>query len=439
MTDNLPRGLERSTDVASDDLEHALREMFSRSLTMPPTGADPAGRALRRARRIQRRRSAVGLTMAAVATVSVTVFAVQLAAPGPSEPVPLGDPFVPPSPMASPAVPPDPPASPAEALEIDVVADGVLRTAEGQLVDLSDLGRVVAAHRSADTWLMVTANPAGLWRVRAGSSPQPFLAEVDDLVLAPDARRVAWRQGDRLFAATVEADQLGTPELGPVAPGTRLVRFVGEGVLISRSMSAGNLGHSIWWPSEGTGELSSAESVTAVYGILPDGQTVVGQTTEVPGHDQSATPCLALFDRHLTPARAACDPVLSLGSSGVVSPDGRWLIANATPGSDVAGRPSDPFRGQALVVDLRTVFGPTPVVAALDFPLAGDVIWEEPDTMVHADRRGNIVRVRVRSVADGTVPQVEQLRAPADLPDGPLVLVRCGAATPTTAAVSSCR
>ncbi|TDB71020.1 hypothetical protein E1165_24155, partial [Micromonospora sp. KC723] len=66
-------GPKRPTVVRRDDLEDALWETFSRRVAAPaPLPADPAGSALRRARRIRRRRALTGLGLAVVATSALT-------------------------------------------------------------------------------------------------------------------------------------------------------------------------------------------------------------------------------------------------------------------------------------------------------------------------------------------------------------------------------
>ncbi|MEH1093308.1 hypothetical protein [Micromonospora sp. CPCC 205739] len=374
--------------VTQDDLERALRETFSRRVAViPPLAADPAGLAIGRARRARRRRTLAGLSLAAVATAAVTAGMAQLGGqPGrPTTPtVVLGDPRGSATATSWP-VAPAPPAPAAEG-QVELILGGALVTPEGQRYDLG-IGPVERAQRLPDHggWLLVGApTPAGrtLWVVPSGDAPQVLLAGAEAVVLSPDGRQVAWRDGDGLFAAGVVANRLVATAGTAATHGATPVRFVGDRLLV-RSRAGGHL---LWRP--GAGPLpDGGRRLLDVYGVLPDGRPV----GRIPAGGEPGGSCLAVLDpADLAPATTGCGAALAGDGRGAVSGDGRWLLVNGrTGGTD-----------GALLVDLAALASGGAARAAGP-TISGDVAWSGGAAAAYVDRGGALVRVRPDRVLAG--------------------------------------
>lgn len=419
--DNLGPGPTRPMGVASDDLERALRETLSRAAD--PTHAvgrpDPAGRAIGKGRRISRRRSAVGTVMVVAATALATAGVVQFRPDDQryAGPAWIEDP--PPEILQSlPAIAPttavpvpsgtfDSDKMSATSVPVDVVVATQLRTTGGTAITLPQVGTVTQAHEATKGWLVVGMPPSGgatLWYVAADGSSVQVLPAVDAVALAPDGRRVAWRDSARLFSAFVEqgtlkgATQVSAPEEGlPVS-------FVGDGVVMQRTGAGVQQGaFDVWWPRRGTYTPVWKPGTAEIYGPLPDGRTVVGQVSAETGD----RPCLALLDatKALTVVKTACALQLNPRGAGTVSPDGRWLVAGGA--------------GRARLVDLRVAFnGGKPSAADAGPELTDQAAWASGNTLVHISRGGDLVRVKA-----GREPEVEEIPVPgADTDDRVLVV-----------------
>ncbi|MGB2568105.1 hypothetical protein ACPFP2_06615 [Micromonospora citrea] len=367
--------------MTRDDLEGALRETLSRRVAAPPPLAvDPAGLAIRQARRIRRRRTLTGISLAVVATSALTAGMAQLGEhPGRvSTPVVvLGGPTV----SASWPVAPAPDSPPADG-QAELIVGGALLTADGKRHDLG-LGPVERAQRLPERggWLVVSARTPGgrtLWVVPPGESPQVLLAGAEEIALTPDGRRVGWRDGDGLFVAGLVGRQLVAATGTPNAAGAAPVRFVGDRLLVR----ARDGGHLIWQP--GPGPLPAGDrGVLDVYGVLPDGRLAA----RVPA-DDSRRSCLALLDpATLEPGRTGCGPALTGDGLGAVSADGRWLLVNGLGGT-----------GGALLVDLAS---PGLTARAAGPAVSGAVAWTGSTVATYVDRGGVLARVRPERTVAG--------------------------------------
>lgn len=79
---------------------------------------------------------------------------------------------------------------------------------------------------------------------------QVLLAGAGQIVLAPDASQVAWRDGKELLVAGVVGSQLiGTVRI-PVPDGAKPVRFVGSSVLVRLDPDGPT--HALWRPGAGS-------------------------------------------------------------------------------------------------------------------------------------------------------------------------------------------
>jgi hypothetical protein len=419
--DNLRPSPRRPLGVASEDLERALRETLSRAAdpAHAVAGHDPGGRAIRKGRRINRRRSIVGTVMVVAATAAATVGVVTLN-PGDQRyagPAWVADPD-PPVNQSMPAVEPTT-AVPAPLgtlgtdvmsaadVPVDLVVATQLRTSAGTAIMLPQVGTVTQAHEATKGWLVVGVPPAGgatLWYVGPDGSSLQVLPAVDAVALAPDGRRVAWRDSARLFSAVVDQGTL-KDAMQTSAPSEGLpVSFVGQGVVMARTASgAEQAGFDVWWPRRGVSYTPAWKAGTSeIYGPLPDGRTVVGQVAAEAGD----APCLALLDAAdaLSVIKTACALQLNPRGFGTVSPDGRWLVADGA--------------GRARLVDLRVVFDGKASAADAGPELTDQAAWASDDTLVHVSREGDLTRVTA-----GKKPEVEEVPVPgSDTADRLLVV-----------------
>ncbi|PWR04872.1 hypothetical protein DKT68_29815 [Micromonospora acroterricola] len=367
-----------------------MRETLSHRVAVArPLSADPAGQAIRRANRIRRRRTAGGLALAAVATVLVSTGMAQLGdgSGGQGPPiVVIGDPNPSGRPIPS-ATAPAPAPSPGTS--VDVLAGGALIGANGGRLELPGVGRAEAAHLLPGDagWLVVGApTTAGrsLWVAQRDGLVQVLLAGAGRIVVAPDARQVAWRDGTGLLVAGVVGTQLIGPVRTPVPAEAEPVRFVGDSVLVRLDPARG--GHALWRPGAGEVTASADRSTLNVYGVLPDGR-LVGQ---FPGGEPGRT-CLAVLDpkRDLKRVGTGCGPELTPDGAGGVSADGRWLLVNGRVGKDA----------RSLLVDLRRL-GPDMTAVPAGPPVTGAVAWTD-STATYVDGDGELVRVDVARVRSG--------------------------------------
>ncbi|MEU3452045.1 hypothetical protein ABZ671_00180 [Micromonospora sp. NPDC006766] len=387
--DNQAGGLERPSFVTDDELERALRDTFARRVATPrPLVADPAGLAVRRARRVGRRRALTGFALAGVATVLVTTGMAQLgASTGPDGPpiVVLGDPRGP-SPLPTVAAPTAGPVRP----ELDLIVGAWLYTNGGERWELTGVSPVERAQRVPDHggWLLTSAVTAAgrtlWWMPPNGRPPQVLLAGADAIAVGADGRRVAWRDGTEVFAAGAVAGQLLATTRTAAPAGGVPVGFAGDTVLIRQPDPSGFR----VWHSRVEDRLGTVNrDVLNVYGVRPDG-LVVGQVSA----GTPRRPCLALLDpaRDLAPVRTGCGPELATDGHGDVSLDGRWLLVNGA-------------RNAALLVDLDAL-GAGGSARAAGPALTGVVTWTRSGAALHVDATGALVRVRPDEVTAGEQP-----------------------------------
>ncbi|MFI7575041.1 hypothetical protein [Micromonospora sp. NPDC049497] len=372
--------------MSPDELEQALRETLARRVAVPPRlTADPAGVAIRRAARSQRRRTLAGVAMAAVTTVAVSTGMVQLGREPrmPNEAVVvLGDPYASSRPPTTQSVAPSMPAVDLP-VGVDLVLGDVLATADGRRLTLAGLRPVDRVQRSRDSdgWLVVggpTAAGRSLWAVRPTGPPQVLLSGADEIVLSGDGRQVAWREGTQLGEGGILNNKVVAVVRRAAPDAAFPVGFAGDRVLIR--LHPERPGHALWHPPTGQVSVGPDRTTTHVHGPGPDGLVVAQVSAGTPRR-----PCLALLDpaRDLAPARTTCGPALTGDGRGGVSPDGRWLLVNG--------------RDTALLVDLAAA---TPTGRPAGPPVVGDVAWT-PDTALHVTADGMLVQVEAAAVVAG--------------------------------------
>ncbi|MCO1595278.1 hypothetical protein M8C17_08890 [Micromonospora sp. RHAY321] len=393
-----------------DELEGAVREALSHQVAVArPLSADPAGQAIRRAKRIRRRRTGAGLALAAVATVLVSTGMAQLGGdPGrQGKPVVvIGDPNPSGRPIPSATVTA---AAPTSETPVDVLAGATLIGVSGGRLELPGVGPAERAHLlPSGGWLVVGApTTAGrsLWVAQHDGLVQVLLAGAGSIVVAPDGRQVAWRDGTGLLVAGVVGTQLIGPVRTPVPGKAEPVRFIGDNVLVR--LDPDGPGHTLWRPGVGELTAGSDRSTLNVYGALPDGR-LVGQVST----DDPAKTCLAVLDpkRDLKPVLTGCGPELSPDGAGAVSGDGRWLLVNGWVGKTSG----------SLLVDLRRLGQDLTAVPAGP-PVSGEVAWRTESEATYVDGAGKLVQVNVDQVRTGKV--AEPVSVPGVRPGDRPVLV----------------
>ncbi len=312
--DNLTDGPARSYQVRPDELEGAVRETLSRQVARTrPLSVDPAGKAIRRANRIRRRRTAAGLALAAVTAVLLSVGMAQLGAETRRDGSPIvviGDPDPANRPLPTVTIPgPAPVArSRGRPRRCSAPTDG------GWCCTTSGRPNASQPLPGGDGWLVVGApSTAGrsLWVVRDDGLVQVLLAGAGAIVLAPDSLQVAWRDGGDLLVAGVVGTQLIGAVRTPVPAAAEPVRFVADSVLVR--LDPAGAGHTLWRPGAGPLPEALDRKSLNVYGRLPDGRLVGQVATTDPGRT-----CLAVLapTRHLDPVRTGCGPDLSQDGVG---------------------------------------------------------------------------------------------------------------------------
>ncbi|RLP85138.1 hypothetical protein EAD98_30320 [Micromonospora sp. CV4] len=376
-----------------DDLDDAVRETLSHQVAVArPLSADPAGQAIRRANRIRRRRTAGGLALAAVATVLVSTGMAQLGDGSGGQGTPIvviGDPNPSARPIPSATAAPAPPPG----TSVDLLVNGTLVSAQGARLELPGVGPAEAAHLlpGGAGWLVVgapTAAGRSLWVAQRDGLVQVLLAGAGAIVVAPDGRQVAWRDGTGLLVAGVVGTQLIGPVRTALPADAEPVRFVGDSVLVR--LDPDRAGHALWRPGAEL-TVGADRSTLSVYGPLPDGR-LVGQ---VAAGDTDGT-CLAVLDpkRDLKRLSTGCGPQLSQDGVGGISTDGRWLLVNGRIGK----------ADQALLVDLRQL-GPDLTVVPAGPPANGAIAWKTDSDATYVDGAGQLVRVEVGRVRAGKQAQ----------------------------------
>ncbi|MEU8212706.1 hypothetical protein AB0B85_26300 [Micromonospora sp. NPDC049044] len=389
QSDNLTDGPRRSYQVPPDELEGAVRETLSHQVALArPLGVDPAGQAIRRANRIRRRRTAAGLAVAAVVTVLLSAGMAQLGAETGRDGAPIvviGDPDPSGRPMPTASVPG---AVPSPAPSLAALGSEILVNADGRRLVLSDVGPAERAQLlpGGGGWLVVsTQKTAGrsLWMVQNDGLVQVLLAGAGPIVLAPDSRQVAWRDGGDLLVAGVVGGQLIGAARTAAPAGAVPVRFVGDSVLVRPDPA--DAGHTLWRPAAGPLTGAVEQKTLNFYGGLPDGR-LVGQISTGAGRT-----CLAALDpTRLNPVETGCGPQLSQDGAGEISADGRWLLVNGLVGK----------ARQALLIDLRRL-GSNPTAVSAGPPITGAVVWTDESHAAYLDPAGELVRVDVGRVRAG--------------------------------------
>ncbi|GAB3797682.1 hypothetical protein GCM10027605_08100 [Micromonospora zhanjiangensis] len=300
-----------------------------------------------------------------------------------------------------------------------MVVGATLHTTAGGRVDLSAVGPVATVRRAPVGWLVITRprpGTAGLWYVTATARPVPVLTDIDAVTVASDGQRVSWRAGGTLSVGTLSGGTFSSSTDVPAPPGAEPAGFVGVAVLLRRAEAQGG-GYGLWWPAEPTPPTWSWNpDALGVYGQLPENRGLLGLVSA----GQPARPCLAVLDvnRALAPLRTACGAPLGGDARGAISPDGRWLVADAEhpAGTPTAGP------GSCLVVDLATVFDRPTGARPAGPALTGDPVWTDAGSLTYLGGPAELVRVAADRIAAGG-EGVERFPVPNARAGDPVVLV----------------
>ncbi|GAA2404432.1 hypothetical protein Cme02nite_68540 [Catellatospora methionotrophica] len=314
-------------------LEDELREMFAARAQTLPAAADPAGRAIRKARRTTRRRRTATGTMTVFAFATVLGGAVAAQGLGPAT-MTATDPNRVTSQNLWGA---DQPATsrqtqlPTMELPVDLLVGQQLWTSDGQRVDLDHVGDVSMIAKVPEGWVYSDANTVRLLPNSAGTPVT--LSGQAEWTVSHDGTRVATNDQGTLAVTKVTGQDRGTTIASSPVPATAApVAFFGERVVV-----ASDKGFDYWSaeaPSRYT-ETWNAE-LLAVFGSA-GANAAVGI---VRGRDE----LLCLVDVTAVKkglkigARLGCGELLAralVKLHAALSPDGRLLAVAAPSGLQI--------------------------------------------------------------------------------------------------------
>lgn len=376
-------------------LEDVLRETFEARAQRSPALDDPAGVAIRRARRTLRRRRA-GSTLAAVVAamaLSGTLVLAQdwragmLYGSGPG----IGVMNAPGSPAGEPSATPAPGRRPG----VDLFAKGQVWTVDGGHRAVAEPGwEVVRAFRVPTGWLLGGRTEAVLVDPNGASVVLPLGRQ---WTVSADGSRVAYTADGTLRVATLGREGLREVGSAQMAAGTAPVGFAGERVVVGVFDGTGKLAKVDNWQPGQPYRPTWSQRATRVYEV--PGDDLLAQVPPPSGGPACLTRLAVAADGGLRgDASAACgiEPAGDSWPAAVISPDGHWL---AMPG------PS-----KVDLYDLGTVFSRPVVTASCVAPATAGLVWESSSAVLATDG----VEV-VRCALDGAT---ERARLPADLPPG---------------------
>jgi hypothetical protein len=407
-------------------LEDELRRAFAARVAAPPALDDPAGRAIRRARVLHRRRVA-GSGLAAVTLLTMVLGgAVTLRGQWPA-----GDgegsvagPLLPPAPSASPATVPSAVKRRAEPAEVVPAGEGLgvdlrvgheLWSDDGKRFTFTGIDEVTRVYRVPLGWVYGDTERVHL--LRADGVSVPLAGPGERWLVSPDGGRLASIAGQKLQVRRIALKGLAPGTTVTVPTGTQLITFAGEHLVIAASAS----GPFDSLRPEDPYEPTWSTAVVAVYGavggrlaglVRGSGGTVCLATITAGREGLSVGrkgSCRRAAPSSLPGASAAMSatPTAQTGAggdtggvttaapgelSGVLAPGGKWL--------------AEPHAGGiALTAFDRALDGEDrPVLCPVD--RAVDTAWVDDTTLLVADGRG-----AVRCRTDGSA-------RPVTLPDG---------------------
>jgi hypothetical protein len=363
------------------DLDDLVRATLEAQVRVAPPMHAPADRALARARTVRRNHRLAAVAAGVVAVALVVGGAAALRGPSPHG-IPL------------------PPAathtrSASVGSRLDLLVDrsatgpgyGSVFTAGDETVSLAGIpDAVTAAYQVGPGWLAMAFTPTAqysLWLVNRSGPAQVLIAAADSIAVDPTGRQFAWRVHNRLHVGallgTMFVDQRSTP--APVRGDP--IGYTGSAVILGYSATGGGLDHfDAWLPALGDyiPSWNQTTAVITVYQPAPDGR-VFGL---VHGSAEGVS-CLARLDPadNFHPIGTACGLPLTVDPTGLVSPDGHWLLAPIMLDGD----------RKAALVDLTTVFG-TPALAGT-WDAVGPAGWVDAGVAEVVDATNSVYQLQV--------------------------------------------
>jgi hypothetical protein len=306
-------------------VEDVLRETFASRVAEPPVADDVAGRAIRNAAQVRRRRTALVSAMAALSVAAVGTGIVSITGRGGG---PVGG--VGASSTASTSPSPITTGAPLvrAVLPVDVLNGDRIQGATGTVVTLDGLGEAQRAWRVDGGWLVETyrfdEGKAMVWLVTE-TGGQTLLALGDSaMVSAGSASRpgpqIAWTLFGTLYLGTYRGGRVTETEAtAGVALHPQVV--VGSGVVLAGTRTGGGLDiWDMWFPDRGAYEPTTDNSngLSSLLGTTVDNERIIGVYN-------GKSMCLGEMDpQAFTPVRSNCSIHFNLDDRVFPSPDGRW-------------------------------------------------------------------------------------------------------------------
>jgi hypothetical protein len=357
-------------------LEKDLRELFAARVDRAPAVDDPAGRAIRSARTIQRRRTAGSCVAAAlVLAVALGGLAQLRESAGAGHRVSGGDTLPPPRETVA----PDPAPSEARAmarrapwsrpadpgvrrLGLDLRVGHEVWTVNGERYPLTGVGLVTRMYRVPLGWIYGGEEHVRLLRPRGASID--LVSFASGWLVSPDGSRLAYVRGRHLSVRRIVENGLAPGPSVTVPAGTRPVAFAGDQVIVSGgkggpfdSLRPERPYRPTW---NRTVAAVFAGGTEAATGLVRDGRgDRLCLARLMPGPDGLAAV-----------ARGGCGLGLPTATTAAVAPGGAWLavrsaaetrlvqIKLALSGADNAARRCPSGVDGAAWVDNETVLVP---------------------------------------------------------------------------------
>jgi hypothetical protein len=363
-------------------LEDELREMFAARAAPVPATEDPAGRAVRRGRKISRRRVTAASVSAAAALVLIAGGAVSLGTWQTGEEGRRATAVAPFDVTAEPTDPTGPSAPPVVTsihprggeIDLDLRFGNQLLAATGQRLALTGVDEVTRIYRVPGGWVYGGADAVRLLR-RDGTSTT-LIGTVERWIVSPDGGRVAAVIGETLLVGRIDNSELVMYASVTVPPGAEPVVFADNRIVITMPSS----GYDLLDPARPTVPVGNPD-VLAVFGQYGSGLAGLVRRAG------SQHPCLAILKSApgLPVTRAGiCVGGLRDATQAWLSPNGAWLAT-----ADGTG---------LSIVDIARATGGHPATTRCAVRPSVAPAWAG-STILTADERG-LVRCRTNGHQD---------------------------------------